>query len=165
MSGGKREALLEILPEKPIEAVTVTELCHRADLNRGTFYLHYGSPAELLEDIEDDLFERLTAPLLAAGADSTDSWGLAVLRELVADPTVARIALQPGSTLVERFFAVKRERMRSVCRAKFPDLGESELAYVRTFFEQGSVAVVRAWLADGMVEAPEGIASVLARLT
>lgn len=36
-----RQSLLELLEEKPIEKITVSDLCSRADLNRTTFYLFY----------------------------------------------------------------------------------------------------------------------------
>ena len=38
-----KDALLHILATKPLDEVTVTELCRQADLNRGTFYLHFQS--------------------------------------------------------------------------------------------------------------------------
>ena len=36
-----RESFLALLSEKPIEKISVTEICKRADINRGTFYSHY----------------------------------------------------------------------------------------------------------------------------
>ena len=54
-----RQALLEILQERPIERVTVKEICDRADINRSTFYVHYGSPQELLDGIQREMFEEI----------------------------------------------------------------------------------------------------------
>ena len=34
-------AMTGLLKEKPIQNITVKELCERAEINRGTFYLHY----------------------------------------------------------------------------------------------------------------------------
>ncbi|PWU69570.1 MULTISPECIES: TetR-like C-terminal domain-containing protein [Gracilibacillus] len=36
-----RHALLQLLKKKPLEAITIAELCRLANINRGTFYLHY----------------------------------------------------------------------------------------------------------------------------
>ena len=55
-----KDALLEILQERPIERVTVKEICERADVNRSTFYVHYGSPQELLDSICRDLYEEIS---------------------------------------------------------------------------------------------------------
>ena len=54
-----KESLIEILQERPIERVTVKEICDRADVNRSTFYVHYGSPQELLESIVKELYEKI----------------------------------------------------------------------------------------------------------
>ena len=39
-----RRALLGLMLEKPVNRITVKELCAAADINRGTLYAHYASP-------------------------------------------------------------------------------------------------------------------------
>ena len=39
--GVLKQALLSFLQEKPINKITVKEVCERAELNRATFYAHY----------------------------------------------------------------------------------------------------------------------------
>lgn len=56
-----KESLLKILQERPIERVTVKEICDRADINRSTFYVHYGSPQELLDSIKNELYDEIKA--------------------------------------------------------------------------------------------------------
>ena len=46
-----KEALLELLDEKPLEEISVAELCRRADVQRATFYNHYA----IVEDLYNDL--------------------------------------------------------------------------------------------------------------
>ena len=36
---------------KPYSKITVTELCRLADINRGTFYIHYFDVDDVLDDI------------------------------------------------------------------------------------------------------------------
>ena len=36
-----KDSLLRLLEEKPINKITVKEVCERAELNRATFYLHF----------------------------------------------------------------------------------------------------------------------------
>lgn len=43
-------ALIELLKQKPIEYITVSELCKTAGVNRSTFYLHYEHIGDLLEE-------------------------------------------------------------------------------------------------------------------
>ncbi|MGN1019760.1 MAG: TetR/AcrR family transcriptional regulator [Aristaeellaceae bacterium] len=42
-----QRALLELMSEKPFEAITVGELCERAMIRRATFYKHFGDKYEL----------------------------------------------------------------------------------------------------------------------
>ena len=44
------EALIQLLNEKDYEYITVKEVCKKAGVNRSTFYLHYESIDDLLEE-------------------------------------------------------------------------------------------------------------------
>ena len=46
-----KNALLSLMKEKSVKHITVKELCDRADINRGTFYLHYADVFDMLEKI------------------------------------------------------------------------------------------------------------------
>lgn len=54
-----QQSLLELLRERPIERITVKEICERADVNRSTFYVHYASPKELLDSIKVQLYDKI----------------------------------------------------------------------------------------------------------
>lgn len=54
-----KEALLELLEKKPLEKITVTEICESADVNRSTFYSYYEEIGDVLQEIEADLLEAL----------------------------------------------------------------------------------------------------------
>lgn len=44
------EAFLSILEKKDLEYITVKEICTAAGVNRSTFYLHYETINDLLEE-------------------------------------------------------------------------------------------------------------------
>lgn len=44
------EALIECLEKKDFEYITVKEICEKAGVNRSTFYLHYETIADLLNE-------------------------------------------------------------------------------------------------------------------
>ena len=58
-----RDTLLELMGEKGFNHVTVTEVCRRAELNRGTFYLHYLDLNDVLDDILTELMSETTCAL------------------------------------------------------------------------------------------------------
>lgn len=53
-----REALIDLICEKPLASISVTDICARADINRSTFYLHYQGVHELLGEIENQLLRK-----------------------------------------------------------------------------------------------------------
>ena len=53
-----QQALLKILQKKHIDKVTIKELCEEAKVNRGTFYLHYSTPNDLLMEIEQQFIDE-----------------------------------------------------------------------------------------------------------
>ena len=54
-----RQALMHLMTEKPSRSISVRELADRADINRGTFYIHYKDVGDLLQQLEDEMAERL----------------------------------------------------------------------------------------------------------
>lgn len=58
-----REAFLQLLKEKELRRITVTEIVRRADINRATFYSHYSDVQGVLEEIENEIIDKLTLVL------------------------------------------------------------------------------------------------------
>lgn len=53
-----KNSLLDVLQKKNFTDVTVTEVCRNAEINRGTFYLHYTNMTGVLNEIIDDVFQN-----------------------------------------------------------------------------------------------------------
>lgn len=51
-----RDTLFELMREKPINKITVKELCEKADVNRSTFYAYYADIYDLNRHIIKELF-------------------------------------------------------------------------------------------------------------
>ena len=58
-----RQTLLTLMKEKNINKITVKEICEAADVNRGTFYSYYKDAFDLLEKIEDELYQEISEAL------------------------------------------------------------------------------------------------------
>ena len=54
-----REAFLQLLKEKELRHITVTEIVRRADINRATFYSHYPDVQGVLDEIENEIIGNL----------------------------------------------------------------------------------------------------------
>lgn len=58
-----RKALLDLLEEKPFDKITITDIVTKADINRGTFYLHYKDISDVLEQIALSIVDELIVQL------------------------------------------------------------------------------------------------------
>lgn len=54
-----REAYIQLLKEKDLSKITVTDIVTRADLNRAIFYAHYPDVRGVTEEIEDEIIEKM----------------------------------------------------------------------------------------------------------
>ncbi|AID02222.1 TetR family transcriptional regulator [Staphylococcus xylosus] len=54
-----KQAFIKLLAEKELERITIQDITTLADVNRGTFYLHYEDKYILLSDLEDEILASL----------------------------------------------------------------------------------------------------------
>ena len=58
-----RRALLSLLSQKDAAGIKVSELTEAADISRKTFYLHYSSVNEALDELENEIEQQVLAEL------------------------------------------------------------------------------------------------------
>ncbi|MEC1180565.1 TetR-like C-terminal domain-containing protein [Metasolibacillus meyeri] len=79
------ESLIALLKEMPLEKIKISVLCQRAQINRGTFYLHY----ESIDALFADFFEQIIADLREAYLEPLRTKSPLKIKEL--DPKTVRI--------------------------------------------------------------------------
>lgn len=57
------EALVDLLQEKPLDKITVTDVVNRAGINRGTFYAHYADVPDVINHLIQSTFSRIRGML------------------------------------------------------------------------------------------------------
>ena len=141
-----KNALMMLLKEKPIEKITIYELCAKAQLNRVTFYKYYGSQYDLLTDIENDCFRKMEEILSGNGKDGEDCL-CKMLDALLADEEHFKVLI---NALPDKDFSVKLFDLPTIRRQldmAIPDtFTDEERNELRLFFYQGGYAVIRDWL-------------------
>ena len=77
-----KQSLIELMHEKPFNEIKIKDITERADLNRGTFYLHYVDIYDLLSSIENEIFETLEKLLLVYHSNSLQISCFDLLKEV-----------------------------------------------------------------------------------
>jgi AcrR family transcriptional regulator len=54
-----RQAFVDLMQEKNLDKITVTDIITHADINRGTFYAHYQDTRAVIEQIENEIIEKM----------------------------------------------------------------------------------------------------------
>jgi AcrR family transcriptional regulator len=54
-----RKAVIELMSEKSFDDITIQDIANRANVNRGTIYLHYVDKFDLLDKLIDDHINEL----------------------------------------------------------------------------------------------------------
>lgn len=72
-----RSALFELMSEKELAKITISEICVRARINRKTFYSHYRAPEDVIEELENEVLDSFSA-ILRRGGESILDVGAAI---------------------------------------------------------------------------------------
>jgi len=165
-----RQSLLDLMKEKPIGKITVTDICKFANINRNTFYTHYGSPQDLLTQMQDELYFKIKNSIdrfINEGTSATI---------LLRDTCSLFVELGDlGKTLFSEygdkdFFArvmnIPYDRAVAEWYGKEINLNTDQrhLEWFYTFIVNGSSAVVKNWVQTGMKESPTDVATFLEKI-
>ncbi len=156
-----KQALLRLLEKKPLEEITVSELCQTAQINRTTFYKYYGNPQELLGEISEEFFDSLERNLQSAQVPDVDSLeGALTYLESRRDVFCILVNSIPDELFMERLFRVPASipyQVGEIC----PGMDEE---YVKLFLFHGGYAVIRRWLNSDHPEPAAEIARLIEAL-
>ena len=160
------QALTQLLQEKQINEITVKELTDLADINRGTFYLYYKDMFDMLEKIEDGMFEALDEIVSLHEHDDVSQQTKPILLDLFhfieENQEMCRVLLSPHGDM--NFLHRLNEVVREKCLKAWPDIrkekGEADFDYHYSFVVFGCAGIIRAWVNRNCPESAEIMAEM-----
>ena len=161
-----RECLITLLKEKKVQDITVRELTDMADLNRGTFYLHYKDVFDLLEKTEAELqedFNQLVCKHDAVDLKQRPSVIFNEIYYLVYDNAdLIEILLGENGDLnfVNRLKQLIREKCLKDWMEVFRSGNAAAFDAFFSFIVSGCIGLVQYWLQTGLKETPEQMAKL-----
>lgn len=145
------DALADLLTEKPLDKITVTDVVKRADINRGTFYAHYRDIPDVVEHLTQNAFSVIREAVISHPADdrSIEHTLLHTIQEfLEQDLTFYRKIQNSGASVMiqQQLEAVVTEFMLEHRERFYPGTVEEYQIAVR-FCAGGVSNLYRDWFA------------------
>ena len=151
-----KEGLTELLKEKPFSEISAKEITDRKDLNRATFYLHYKSTYELLQDVEDDFF-RQAQEMFDERMQGFTGGSIRPVFEGFLDYIVdnqslcdALISNDASSDFINRAYSFIHDNGESILRGMYPGTSEDRMEYLLGFTCYGLIGMVKNWFDHDM---------------
>lgn len=166
------EALLLLLEQKDYDAITVKEICQKAGVNRSTFYLHYETMNDLLEETVGMINGRFKASL--SSVPTVDPSTVVLTTEKYLRPYLNFIKENRRAYKVihqkDHLFNSQKtfeSFYQSIFSPALTNFGvkESEKKYVFAFYTQGTVAIIGKWLEDDYRDEIDLIVDLIMRHT
>jgi len=154
------DALVQLVQEKPFDAITVQEVLARAGVSRSTFYTHFSDKDDLLLSDADEFFASM-AGRLARCEESSER--VAPVREFFAHVAEARPFLAALTAsgksddlwkLAQGHFARGIEQRLATLPRSRP-LGPAQRAAQSHALAGAMLSLLSWWLARGTPESPE----------
>ena len=170
------EALIALLEKKDLEYITAKEICHQAGVNRSTFYLHYESIAELLDETMEMINQRFLSYFPqeeeAVLGDMehrelddlvlvTQEYLLPYLRFIQDNKKVYRAAFRnPSSMQANARYGVLKQRILDPILERF-EIPAARRPYYIAYYVEGIAAIVKEWLRHDCGDSVEMIAAII----
>ena len=161
-------ALTSLLADKELKDISVSELTRLADINRGTFYLHYRDTYDLFAQVEEELMGNFLTIIDRFRGSSPVPWQQA-MKELFGyieqyAPSVEAVLRMKESTFLQRIVAQAKPATQEEWRKLFGFGSASEYEYCYAFVTNGCIALVTSWFLGGRRESAEDMATLADRL-
>lgn len=161
-----KDSFLKLFETKPLEKISVTEICNNADINRGTFYSHYSDPYDLKKSLEDEFLETVKARILEYTDNGqkkiTTAQTLCILKDnkelcrVFTGPNgdfealIRIVGTQAANHMLDLFHSVK-------------DIAPENADCLRLMMASCITAIIKYWFDNDMAQEPEFIADSIER--
>lgn len=178
-----REALSELIMEHGYNNISITDLTAKADINRGTFYLHYTDKHDLLEQVENEVINEISDRARNVNYEDMQNMDSAANIDFINKP-------MPFMIIVFEYIKENSKFMKAILCPKgdprfydkLKNLLETNLfgknlinavrkenmmipeEYFLSYILSAHLGVIQKWLDNDMKESPEEMALILSKM-
>lgn len=144
------KAFVNMLQDKEINQISVTDICKGAGLNRSTFYANFID----VYDLADKLREKVETDFDAHFREITNRDAETMFRLIYENQIFYKTYFKLG------YDEKHQSYMYDTIRAE-NDFGGKHVKYHIEFFRNGLNSIIKMWLNDGCKETPEEMSQIL----
>ncbi|WP_294552287.1 TetR/AcrR family transcriptional regulator [uncultured Pseudoflavonifractor sp.] len=170
------EALIALLEKKDLEYITVKEICRQAGVNRSTFYLHYETIGDLVNETLEMITQRFRSYFpqqeenILRGIDSRDreelvlvtrKYLLPYLRFIRDNKKIYRAAFRNPVSMqsLPRYEKLKQYILSPILE-RF-EIPAAYRPYYIAYYIEGIVAIVKEWLQQDCRDDVEMVSDII----
>ncbi len=168
-----KQAFISLLEEKNFNAITVRDITTRAQINRGTFYLHFLDKYDLLEKCEQEILQELeenAKEMLPTNMkkylmlDEPHPFIINIFTYFQENAPFLKVVLGPNGdpSFEEKLRNLIIQKMfRNVSNYKRVEDLDLPFEVVTQFISSALVGVIRYWLNSNLQQTPEEMATMM----
>lgn len=164
-----KQSLLDLMKVQSINKITVKDICEKADINRGTFYSHYDDAYDLLEQIENELREKIEETLTKH--NTTTMFSLNFITEIFEcikeNDALCKVLISEHGDIdfIKKIIYIAHDRFIDDCAHSFSAADKSHYEYIYDYIANGCVGMVRRWAQNGFKENAPEMAELAAQIS
>lgn len=153
------KVFVELIEEKELNEITVTDICKRTNLNRSTFYANYLDIYDLADKIREKLEMEVDNLYKEEKANNFNSNNFLKLFQNVKE----------NQLFYKTYFKLNMDTEAKIGEYKYDTnlaktfYHEKYIEYHLEFFKAGFNAIVKKWLYNGCKETPEEMNEIIIR--
>lgn len=136
-------AMSELMAEKRLDQITVTDVANKADINRKTFYTYYSSPDDVIDEAIHDSLKAFAADIehydFQKGEKEPDYTIRFISSHRPKSPFHEGVSLLDSNVdrVWEKMCLIMKDKTREHLRRKLPQADPDRIQYVTEFMFSG----------------------------
>lgn len=158
------EALLEMLRTRNIKKISIRELCQVAGINRTTFYNHYGSQYDVLNEIAEAYIQNTSFTVMnnLAASKNIDECLTQVLQYMKDHLEFAKLVLDQDNYDLLSHITLSLPQFDQMVIERLPeDLDLDDKKAIASFVQHGTVRLLKEWILSDCLKPPEEEAKLI----
>ncbi|BAC12592.1 transcriptional regulator (tetR-family) [Oceanobacillus iheyensis HTE831] len=176
-----RTAFVELIRDKGFDAVTVKEITNKAEINRGTFYVHYEDKHDLMIKSQEEVIEEMASLIKKNLPKIIDDFSHSGTTKIPFQLAVIIFQyINDNSNFIQAVLSPKGDlsfhsRLKefiwgSIFNNNYNNIIDEDKTivpgkYIVSYIASAHLGVIQEWIESGRKESPEHMAQVLSTIT